>query len=684
MKNLDGLSSLSNYLIQGIAEPALLTDDEMNILRINSAALKLTGFTSEEALKMKCHEIFKKSGASCANNCYVQALPEGELSISNVERTIQNRQGTEIPTRANIGRIKDDLGNTVGCIEIIRDISDISEMEQQIEEALLNVTNEMQKSNAILSGIPDPTFMIDNDMNITFFNHAAEILTGYPNEAAIGKKCRKVLRADICKENCIFEVIKETGEIVSGIDATITNKQSKNIAAMCSASTLRDSEGNIIGAVEIVKDMTEIKTLVRDQEEIKNYLQDQVDKLLTVVTRAAAGDLTVEAVKERDDSIGELVDGINNMTSNLRDLVREIQNTSGAVATTSQDLASSAEEMNASTQQVSSAIQQISKGAQSQASQVEDSAKVTKEMSDSVDEVVKRAEASVKSSMEANESVDVGRKTVEETVSKMTEIQKVVVDSAGVIKNLGDRSKEISEIVDVITNITDQTNLLALNAAIEAARAGEQGRGFAVVADEVKNLAEDSRDAAKRISKMINEIQNVIEKAVTSMNEGTKEVEGGMEMVRKTDATFQTIAQANQKVNSEIEAISAASQQQMSGTEMVAKSIDSIASIAEETASASVESASATEELTASMEEMTSRAQELSEMAFALQNSAIRFKLSEDDAKPDTKKNNLDSQITSLGNSGTNADLPKPRTPPKAKPKLPKKVAESLKKRGKT
>ena len=111
-------------------------------------------------MKMKCYNVFKQTGESCANNCYVQTLPEDELSISNVERTIQNRQGTEIPTMANIGRIRDNLGNTVGCIEIIRDVSDISEMEQQIEEALLNVTNEMQKSNAILSGIPDPTTSI--------------------------------------------------------------------------------------------------------------------------------------------------------------------------------------------------------------------------------------------------------------------------------------------------------------------------------------------------------------------------------------------------------------------------------------------------------------------------------------------------------------------------------------------
>jgi methyl-accepting chemotaxis protein len=342
----------------------------------------------------------------------------------------------------------------------------------------------------------------------------------------------------------------------------------------------------------------------------------------------AKGDLTKDIKIETKDEIGTLAKSFGVMVKNLRELVNDIQRTSSTVSSTSQELASSAEEMNASTQQVSSAIQQISKGSQSQASQVEDTANVMKDMSSTVKDVSTRSKSSAETSNKMSENAKTGREAVTDTVAKMKEIQKVVNDSANTIEGLGKRSEEISQIVDVITNITDQTNLLALNAAIEAARAGEHGRGFAVVAEEVKNLAEDSKEAAERIANMIKEIQDDTGKAVEAMQHGTKEVEEGIEVVNKTDESFQEITKMAVMTNDEVQAISVATDQQMAGTERIAKAIDGIASIAEESASASEESASSTEELTASMEDMTARAQELSEMAVSLQRSAGRFTLS--------------------------------------------------------
>jgi methyl-accepting chemotaxis protein len=265
---------------------------------------------------------------------------------------------------------------------------------------------------------------------------------------------------------------------------------------------------------------------------ISRGITKPVSRLVDGSESVANGDLTKDIEIETKDEIGILAKSFGTMVGNLRNLVKEIQSTSMNVSSTSQELASSAEEMNASTQQVSSAIQQISKGAQSQAGQVEDTTKVVKEMSGSVDDVTNRAVLAAEEAGKSSTSARSGRKTVEEAVTKMEEssrsavreavvkmeaIQKVVGESAQTIGNLGKRSEEISQIVDVITNITDQTNLLALNAAIEAARAGEQGRGFAVVAEEVKNLAEDSREAADRIANMIKEIQGETVRAVDAM-----------------------------------------------------------------------------------------------------------------------------------------------------------------------
>ncbi|MCK5037606.1 MAG: methyl-accepting chemotaxis protein [Thermoplasmata archaeon] len=399
---------------------------------------------------------------------------------------------------------------------------------------------------------------------------------------------------------------------------------------------------------------------------------------LNIVAQAIAdGDLSMDIKVQAKGEIDEIVQAFIKMQENLRSLVSEIQATSATVASTSQEMASSAEEMNASTQQVSSAINQISKGSQEQADKVEETAGAMKQVSTSVDDVSMRAEASVESATVATSNVSEGRQAVEQTVKKMKEIQKVVASSSETIETLGDRSKEIGEIVDVITNITDQTNLLALNAAIEAARAGDQGRGFAVVADEVKALAEDSREAAERISKMIKEIQSETDKAVGSMKQGTKEVEEGMALVSQTDSSFQQIADATEKVNSEIGGISAATQQQKAGTQQVAAAVDGIASIAEESASASEESASSTEELTASMEEMTAQAQELSEMALSLQNSAARFKLGDEV----TKKHKMTQKAPPKKMKKIKKnEAPVPR--PKDKTPIPANMGESLLKRG--
>jgi methyl-accepting chemotaxis protein len=305
------------------------------------------------------------------------------------------------------------------------------------------------------------------------------------------------------------------------------------------------------------------------------------------------------------------------------------------VSSTSQELASSAEEMNASTEQVSSAIQEISKGSQSQAAQVEETAKIMVDISTSVDNVVKRTNAATDAAKKASDSAINGKGTVKDTVTKMQGIQSVTQEAAAVIEVLGKRSEEIGEIVDVITGISDQTNLLALNAAIEAARAGEQGRGFAVVAEEVKNLAEDSREAAERIAKMIKEVQMETSKAVQSMKRGTSEAASGMAIVEMAGKAFADIAEMTVVTANEVTAIAALMAEQKDGTGRAAKSVDGVASIAEETASSAQESAASTEELTASMEDMTARAQALAEMAENLSVMASRFKFNINDDEPE-------------------------------------------------
>jgi methyl-accepting chemotaxis protein len=428
------------------------------------------------------------------------------------------------------------------------------------------------------------------------------------------------------------------------------------------------SKGNFEVKFEIEKSDDEIGDIVKAYSNLIDNFARPIKDLRMISSSVAKGNLDQKVNISAKGEMKELINSYVLMLKNMQTLVEEVQRMTEKVSTSSQELAASAEQMNATAQQVSSSTQQISRGSSTQADRVEETVKVIGSMTSAVENIANDSMTAKETSSKASEIAGVGQESVNKSVEMMEQIHETVNVSAGVISDLGERSKEISQIVDVITNITDQTNLLALNAAIEAARAGEHGRGFAVVAEEVKNLAEDSKEAADKIAVIIGDIQANTEKAVDSMTKGTKEVGEGMEVVNEAGKALIEVAGMSKKASELVESISTATEQQKAGADMVAATIDEIASIAEESASASEESASGVEELTASMEEMTARAQELSEMALSLQKSTDGFKLSR---QKNTNIKRIDKSIRG-GN----------RQDPNSVPKLPKKVATALNKIG--
>lgn len=325
----------------------------------------------------------------------------------------------------------------------------------------------------------------------------------------------------------------------------------------------------------------------------------RINRVAEAMSRVADGDLSTKIRIFARDEIGDLGHAINRMLEAMHDMVSSIRDTAAQVASASVQLYAASE--------------QIATGAEEVAAQAGTVATASEEMACTSSEIAKSCLMAVESSKMAGDSASTGSAIVQDTVQEMNRIADRVKESAQTVENLGARSDQIGEIVGTIEDIADQTNLLALNAAIEAARAGEQGRGFAVVADEVRALAERTTKATKEIGSMIKAIQMETKGAVASMEEGVREVEKGTVDAAKSGQALQEILEQANSVTMQINQIATAAEQQTATTNEITSNIQQITDVVQESAKGSQESASA--------------ANQLSQLAEQLQQLVDRFRL---------------------------------------------------------
>ncbi|BDV42024.1 methyl-accepting chemotaxis protein [Geotalea uraniireducens] len=298
---------------------------------------------------------------------------------------------------------------------------------------------------------------------------------------------------------------------------------------------------------------------------------------------SGGGDLTRVIPVPSVDEIGELATGINKLTSTIHDIISRI-------ARNASELAAAAAQLSATSGQMAGNVEKV-------AFQATTVATASEELAATSCEIAQNCTLAADGARQATDTAREGTGVVNTTVAVMDRIANRVKDASGTVEKLGSRSDQIGEIIGTIEDIADQTNLLALNAAIEAARAGEQGRGFAVVADEVRALAERTTRATREIGEMIKAIQQETKSAVSSMEEGVREVARGTEETARSGEALSAILQGISDVTSQVHQIATAAEEQTSTTGEISRNINDITTVVRDAAAGANESAQAAERL---------------------------------------------------------------------------------------
>lgn len=529
------------------------------------------------------------------------------IAKKDVEHIIDQSELTNLMTRmALIIEQQDSLISTYIIVGNDRYVDEYKELQEELDNILNPLENVFTepKEHFIYQQIKDN----DKDITELFLNKLVgkdqnenEIIT---TQIQIGTK----KNANVNLINRLMDVVTE--EQNNAID-NVNNSMNNSIIYLI-----------VINAISILLGF--IIMLV-----VNSFISHHLRRVVEATKTIAKGDLTIEPLTYKGkDEIGQLSEAVNSLNTNIKTIVEKVAAASHAVTNSSEALMLSSKEVKEGSEQMVITMDELATGAESQASSASDLAERMGRFVDAVQSSQQNGRDVATSSQQVLNLTAEGMKLMRESVQQMDEIDKIVSTSVEKVIGLEKKSEEIFHLVEVVKDIADQTNLLALNAAIEAARAGEHGRGFAVVADEVRKLAEEVAESVTEITEIVTSIQNETDEVVATLNGGYDEVKEGIEQIEKTGESFNAIDHFISQMVDNITSVADRLEEIAKNSEQMNNLITDIAAVSEQAAAGVEQSSAATEETSNSMDEISSNAEELAKLAEQLNKEISAFKIS--------------------------------------------------------
>ena len=574
------------------------------ISEANHNFVKLMGYSDSSEVEGRHHRIFCENDYANSPDYsrFWNNLANGDVQSGEFKRV--GKDGGDVWINASYTPVKNQDGQVVKVIKIATDITEMIEARTQGEAV----------QSAVDAGWSSIEFGIDGTImgaNDNFVN-----MLGYSSGSEmIGKHHRVLCGEEYANSDAYVSFWNDLakGQIQSGEFMRVKNDGTE-VWINASYTPVVDEKGNVFKVIKIATDITNIKLPIL--------------KVGVVLDALAQGDLTKSYEAENaEDYVEEMGNSLNTAINSVNTILSSIAEMTNLIASSSEELLTKSDQMQSTTQEVASAIQQMAEGAHEQAAQTDEASKLIEGVLDTSNDMGTKADMINQAADNGQKSSQEGLITVKKVVANMEEIQTSADTTSQSIEVLNERSEEIAITLNVITDIAAQTNLLALNAAIEAARAGEAGRGFAVVAEEIRKLAEGSRNSAVDIKKVISAVQKDITQAGKAIDKMGDSVRNGSQASQDAEEVFNLIENSTSQTFILSKEIQGANETQKDSINSTVKNIEQIVVVSEETAAGSEQVATSSKELSLGMEEVAATSQQLTDVASELLKGVSQFKL---------------------------------------------------------